>query len=354
MNFSGRFGQGQVAELEGAGRRSEPGPSGREAVASADDAVTPTSHELTAKFVSRVNRSSSSSSSSSRHHVQDTSRITNTMALRVEERWLWLGLGVFVVAAAAKGIHHALTDMVRLTELDPAQFPADDHHRHHGKHPDECVDLRTLRTLCMSPNPSIAAAAQSLVMRRFAALPNAAEILARDRESEDPDTSRKAVQAIKYLRDYDMEFGISMPPHMSLDDTMDFLNTMNHDPDVAVDEVTYRDENGESTVMHGTDWDSMARELNRRQHAFDADRGFDVVARLEELSEEIARTERNTGLLQARIGWDGSSASREPFAITGGGRDERRRRHREVMVLHEGNGRIEEEDIISPSSLRRL
>ena len=47
--------------------------------------------------------------------------IQHKMTSRIHDRWLWLGLGIFVFFAA-KGIRYAITDVVRLTKIDPAQY----------------------------------------------------------------------------------------------------------------------------------------------------------------------------------------------------------------------------------------
>lgn len=39
------------------------------------------------------------------------------MAYRIDDRWLWLGFGVFLFAAA-KGIQYAIRDIVQLTEVE--------------------------------------------------------------------------------------------------------------------------------------------------------------------------------------------------------------------------------------------
>ncbi|USW54209.1 hypothetical protein Slin15195_G075280 [Septoria linicola] len=272
------------------------------------------------------------------------------MASRLDDRWLWLGAGVFFLAAASY-IKHALTHIVHLTELDPAQFPANDHS--HGTHPEESVDIKTLRTLCLSPNPSIAAAAHSLVIRRFAGQPDAIEILRKDLDSTNPEISRKAKQAVQYLYDFDIELRDRLGSR-GLDD-LDL-------PMGYADDVAYRDENGELQVMDVDEWDAVARARNRQQASFDDDeRGMDVVARLEELSQEIDRTEREmeslqSGVGQARFaGWDRIPAPPRPLVPSGQLGDEssnRRRRHREAMVLHEGDGIIEEDDIIRPTQSR--
>lgn len=43
------------------------------------------------------------------------------MAHRIDDRWLWLGVGA-AAFFAVKGIHYALSDIVRLTEIDPYQY----------------------------------------------------------------------------------------------------------------------------------------------------------------------------------------------------------------------------------------
>ena len=46
------------------------------------------------------------------------------MALRLDDRYLWLGFGVFFVAAAY-GVRYAITDLLDLTEVEPA-IPAEE------------------------------------------------------------------------------------------------------------------------------------------------------------------------------------------------------------------------------------
>lgn len=43
------------------------------------------------------------------------------MAPHIDDRWLWLGVGV-AACLAIKGVQYALTDIVRLTEIDPYQY----------------------------------------------------------------------------------------------------------------------------------------------------------------------------------------------------------------------------------------
>lgn len=50
------------------------------------------------------------------------------MATRINDRWLWLGFGIFFLAAA-KGIQYAISDIVTLTELDSDNSKNDDTER---------------------------------------------------------------------------------------------------------------------------------------------------------------------------------------------------------------------------------
>ena len=47
------------------------------------------------------------------------------MAPKIDDRWAWLGFGIFLFFAA-KGIRYAIEDLVRLSEIDPYQFEPKD------------------------------------------------------------------------------------------------------------------------------------------------------------------------------------------------------------------------------------
>lgn len=129
-----------------------------------------------------------------------------TMPTRIDDRYLWLGFGIFLFFAA-QGIRHAITNTVRLTELEPIHSRKDDEE---DQQPEDRIEISTLEILARSPNPNIAASAASLIVTRFAALPDAAEIISTDLQSEDEDTRRKARQAISYLQDWDTALSTSL------------------------------------------------------------------------------------------------------------------------------------------------
>jgi hypothetical protein len=176
------------------------------------------------------------------------------------------------------------------------------------------------------------------VIKRFASLPDAAEILRRNIESPNERTKRLARQAIQYLYEWDLELRDSLPidPSEQAEDGQDWQNYP--ELDEVFDALA-----AEGYHTEGSDGEDT-RELP----------GSGLVARLEELSEEVNRTERDfdslrNGVGQARFaGWDRIPLQRPPLR---GEEDEaeRRRRRREVMVFHEGSARVQERDIFRPN-----
>ena len=42
------------------------------------------------------------------------------MPPRIDDRWLWLGFGIFIFVAA-RGMRYAIEDIVQLTQLEPSR-----------------------------------------------------------------------------------------------------------------------------------------------------------------------------------------------------------------------------------------
>ena len=57
------------------------------------------------------------------------------MPPKIDDRWLWIGFGVFLFFAT-KGIRYAMTDVVRLTEIDPYQY---DFQHERKEQPEDCI-----------------------------------------------------------------------------------------------------------------------------------------------------------------------------------------------------------------------
>lgn len=58
------------------------------------------------------------------------------MALRIDDRWVWLGFGVFLFFAARQ-LRNSIEETVRLTEIDPAQY--EDREERDKKSPEDCI-----------------------------------------------------------------------------------------------------------------------------------------------------------------------------------------------------------------------
>ena len=60
------------------------------------------------------------------------------MAPRVDDRWVWLGFGVFLFFAARQ-LRQGIRETVRLTEIDPAQY--EDLEDKDEKSPENCESM---------------------------------------------------------------------------------------------------------------------------------------------------------------------------------------------------------------------
>ncbi len=65
------------------------------------------------------------------------------MSRHLDDRYLWIGFGIFFVAAAY-GIRYAITDIVQLTQLEPFEIAA----KTVTESPEDCTS-----TLSASPLP---------------------------------------------------------------------------------------------------------------------------------------------------------------------------------------------------------
>ncbi|TKA83742.1 hypothetical protein B0A55_00083 [Friedmanniomyces simplex] len=128
------------------------------------------------------------------------------MSRHPDDRYLWLGFGVFFVAAAY-GTRYALTDIVQLTQLEPLKEEA----APTKESPEDSISLATLKTLATSPNPSISASAISLIIDRYDKSPHACQTLCDERKSPDPAIQRQCRTAIDFLVDWP-----STPPGLGL------------------------------------------------------------------------------------------------------------------------------------------
>ena len=66
------------------------------------------------------------------------------MAPRIDDRWVWLGFGVFLFFAARQ-LRRGIRETVRLTEIDPAQY--EDLENKDEKTPEDCTSTNVDCTL---------------------------------------------------------------------------------------------------------------------------------------------------------------------------------------------------------------
>ncbi|KAK0344155.1 hypothetical protein LTR91_015195 [Friedmanniomyces endolithicus] len=119
------------------------------------------------------------------------------MSRHLDDRYVWLGFGIFFVAAAY-GIRYAITDIVQLTVLVPFEVPA----KTVTESPEDSISLATLKTLATSPNPSIAASAISLIIDRYYNSRHSCQNLDEDCLSLDPAVQRQCRTAMDFLVDW--------------------------------------------------------------------------------------------------------------------------------------------------------
>lgn len=248
---------------------------------------------------------------------------TYAMQHYISDRLLWIGVGVFF-ALAVKGIRRAMTDTVRLTELDSDIDLYGDIYGETEKQPEDSIDLTTLAMLARSPNPNIAHTATGIIVGRFAAHPGTTGMIAKDLSSSNAAVRRRAQILTDYLQDWDV--------------------------DLATNDV------GQN---------SLSAQFTERSDAALLAAAGSQVDQLEYLVDEYrGQIEAARGVGEMRVGQSGISQTHRSGAAPFAGGDEvsnqslarneadgalRRLQRREVMVLHEGDGRVQEEDIIRPN-----
>lgn len=177
--------------------------------------------------------------------------------------------------------------------------------------PVPAISLDVLRTLATSPNPNISKSAIDLITARCGKSSDLLASVQADADSSDPVLRRRARTALSFLGSWTLggEIGNSVPPGMR---TGGSTGALNLSPSMMSLDNTYEFD-----------------ELNSlppprlRTHTFDYDGAeppFDL----------------NLANLAGSGGYEDDSET------------ERRRLRREAMVLHEGDGRLLEEDIIRP------
>ncbi|KAF1959094.1 hypothetical protein CC80DRAFT_440338 [Byssothecium circinans] len=122
----------------------------------------------------------------------------------IQDRYLWLGLGVFTFVAV-KAIAHGLRHIVDLTEVRH-YFPLPQLQPPNTSSPrsnQDSIKTDSLTTLATCNNIEIRRAATKILCDRFESHPTAWKLLYRDLKSKDAETLHRAQLAIHLLADND-------------------------------------------------------------------------------------------------------------------------------------------------------
>ncbi|KAH9809172.1 hypothetical protein Tdes44962_MAKER06199 [Teratosphaeria destructans] len=255
------------------------------------------------------------------------------MAFRLDDRHLALGLGIFLFAAAW-GIRYAIKDINALTEIEPLEPLQEDI----VQRPEDLIELSTLETLAESPNHNIAHSAISLIVTRFASMPDAHEILAQDCYSKNERVRSQARTALNFLKDYPFPADLSAGQHIPLTNSDRLVRSPEPIPQSRDEWEEYFASHPELDLPDSAREESNGADLEiqvdaRRHIMLDHAHGDVLVPPLGESDTTFAGW---TSIPRAR-------PLRENEVET-----ERRRRRREAMVLHESDDGMDEHDIFRP------
>ncbi|GAB7354048.1 hypothetical protein MBLNU459_g4628t2 [Dothideomycetes sp. NU459] len=294
------------------------------------------------------------------------------MAWAWDDRWLWLGLGLWL--RYSQGITCALQDTVQLSEIkDPnitkANVESD---------AEEAIGLDALHTLSRSSNPDIANAALSLLISRFALSDAGCDSLTLELFSPSAQTRRRAKQVLELIDSQPLAADVHKPDVLRVERVQELRNATKSD-DVRTQSMCmafFRSFGPLSQgigslagvadaveaamglplpLPAGSAFQSYAFSNNgMRALALDHDGAAgDPLGRryprttlgaLEPLAELLERTD---GIIQS-LGRNVDGSRRARFHEESPEETEVRRRRREAMVFHEGSGALGREDIIHP------
>ncbi|OCK81017.1 hypothetical protein K432DRAFT_404168 [Lepidopterella palustris CBS 459.81] len=129
------------------------------------------------------------------------------MALRIDDRWLWLSLGVFTFFAA-KGVAYGLREIVRLTEVTehPDRLVQDVQGVQQAPQAssEDAIKTESLETLATCSNVEIRKAATKILCDRLMNNRDARKLIVEDFNSSDSERQEQAIKVLKLLDCYGM------------------------------------------------------------------------------------------------------------------------------------------------------
>ncbi|KAF2002843.1 hypothetical protein P154DRAFT_487776 [Amniculicola lignicola CBS 123094] len=129
------------------------------------------------------------------------------MATRIDDRWLWLGLGMcaftfLALKAIAPALHHIVHETIVTTAPPIPPLGAPFYGIHKGK--ESAIKTSSLETLALSPNIDIRRAATKILCERFFSHTPSRNILLKELHSRDAEKRRRARLAFNLLCEYDV------------------------------------------------------------------------------------------------------------------------------------------------------
>ncbi|XPS70276.1 hypothetical protein M3J07_002505 [Ascochyta lentis] len=218
------------------------------------------------------------------------------MVPNIPDHYLWLGLGILTYTLT----HHVSSNLLTITHLTTIHHPTSPPHSPPAHHPQSStISPSSLLTLATSPNTEISTSATKILCERFYAHEAARRALLRDLGSGDVRVARRARRAVGVLRGVGV-FGF------------------------RVEEVGGRGGGGAGGAFAGFGRGHVWDDVDGRGDG-DVDGDVDVD------DDDVE-------------GWDTTALRERGVGAVGSERDVRRRR-REAVVIHEGEGRVGEGDV---------
>ncbi|KAF2203764.1 hypothetical protein GQ43DRAFT_469718 [Delitschia confertaspora ATCC 74209] len=127
------------------------------------------------------------------------------MATRIEDRWLWLGVGVFTLIAI-KSVSHGLQSLLHLTTIHNPPKLTPTIPKPQLSSGVDSIKNSSLEILATCDNQQIRKAATTLLWHRLFSNPEAVLLLLADLDSDDPEVRRRAQKANLLLQRYDPSY----------------------------------------------------------------------------------------------------------------------------------------------------
>ncbi|KAI9710269.1 MAG: hypothetical protein M1820_002763 [Bogoriella megaspora] len=271
------------------------------------------------------------------------------MAWRIDDRWLWLGLGALVAVGAKVVFYYIPRDILSQTEIRaPAPAPQDP-----VQNQADLIELLSLKALASNDNVDIGRAATRILLRRALKNPALLPSLIDDLGSEDEQIKNQAKQIFDLFiaRSFSVDLEVGTVNDMrvqrsaqSANEVLDWL--LNGPPSIGPRTRTVLPGEGPGGLDSEGDSDDSSAIRDDGAEGGEVMRSIaisDMNYSLPAGVHDQIMTGRRRRQVRVAVGQHGGPVGIEesPEEV-----ELRRRSHREAMVFHEGPGGIGVDDII--------